>query len=122
MAKTNKLKAQIKKLRVSIIGQRIFLVAIVLALILGAVIPYNQTVAVVMIILGLFIGAINITAKEDTLFLLASITLIFATNSLFLLPWVGDLLQKVFGYLVYLVAPAATLVAFGVFYKLASTR
>jgi hypothetical protein len=113
---------KLRELRLGVAAQRIFFVSMVLALGLAVIFPRSIMVASVLVILGLIIGALNITAKEIHLFLLASITLILTISSLYILPFVGTFIKGIFEYLLYLIAPAAALVAFGVFYNLASSR
>ncbi len=98
---------------VSKIGFLAFIIGLVLAIIGGFVSAQNTAIVVILIILGLIIGLVNISAKETTLFLLATIGLIvvgrvFAPLTVLS---IGKYLDQILSYVATLMAPAAVIVA-----------
>ncbi|MDI6721588.1 MAG: hypothetical protein QMD85_04305, partial [Candidatus Aenigmarchaeota archaeon] len=73
------------------IGKWVFLASIVIAVIAGAVAGAGQAlvVAAVLAVLGLIVGFLNVTEKESTPFLVATIALALLSVSL------GTLLKEV---------------------------
>lgn len=71
--------------------------------------PDNTAVIVILIVLGLIVGFLNITAKEITLFLIATIALIVTGrvfgNLTFL--GIGEYLDRALSLVATLMAPAA---------------
>jgi hypothetical protein len=97
------------------IGFWAFIIGLIICVIAGFVSSWSQNSAiiVVLIILGLIVGFLNITAKEITLFLVATIALIvtrgaFSSLSLWNL---GKHLDQVFILVATLMAPAAIVAA-----------
>jgi hypothetical protein len=83
------------------------------AIVGGFVAPQNTAIVIVLIILGLIIGFLNITAKEVMLFLVATIALM-VTGRVFgplTLLDIGKYLDQILGYVATLMAPAAVVVA-----------
>ena len=73
----------------------------------------NTAVVVILIILGLIIGFVNVTAKETSLFLLATIALVVVGQvfgPLSVLS-IGKYLDQILSYVATLMAPAAVIVA-----------
>jgi len=102
-------------------GHYAFLVAVALA-VLAALIPALQVDWVVwaLVILGLVVGFMNITAKETTEFLVATIALMaVGTGGLGIVPTAGDIIASVLRNLLTVVAPAALIVALKAIYSLA---
>ncbi len=103
------------------IGNYLFLVSIALALIAG-IIPSLQSqawISWVLVLLGLIVGLLNITVKETTEFLVASIALLAAGNAT-IVPVLGTgIISAVLDNILSLVAPAALLVAFKAVYACA---
>lgn len=96
------------------IGFFAFVIGFILAIVAGIVSAQNNVVVIILIILGLLIGFLNITAKETTLFLVATIALI-VVGSVFApltLLSIGKFLNQILGYVATLMAPAAVVVAF----------
>ncbi|MFO8016259.1 MAG: hypothetical protein R6U32_04090 [Candidatus Woesearchaeota archaeon] len=105
------------------IGHYSFLVGVLIAFVLALFSPAlsNQTtraLLLVLVILGIVVGFINITSKEVTEFLVASIALIVmssVSSTLVvidgLVPNLGSLLQAILSYIAVFVAPAALIVA-----------
>ena len=107
------------------IGQWAFIVGIVLAVLVGLV-PQNLQglVTLVLVVLGLVVGFLNVSEKEATPFLVASIALLstgIARESLKVIPppMVGDFLASAVGNISAFVAPAAILVAIKAIWSLA---
>ncbi len=103
------------------VGHYSFLVAIVLAVLAG-LIPSLQVdwVAWALIILGLVVGFLNISAKETTEFLVATIALMLVgTAGLGGLPTAGTIVENILVYIQAVVVPAALVVALKAVYALA---
>ena len=96
-----------------IIGFWAFILGLVIAVIAGIVLPANAAIIVVLIILGLIIGFLNITAKEIMLFLVATIALIVVGNVFAPLTTlgIGKILGSILSYVATLMAPAAIVAA-----------
>lgn len=94
------------------VGFWAFIIGFVLAIIAGIFMPGNQAVVIVLVILGIIIGFLNVTAKEFTLFLLATIALVVVGGQAFTaLGTVGEKLGDVLSRIGILVAPAAIIAA-----------
>ena len=70
-------------------GKWVFLASIVIAVIAGAVAAADFSVVAVLAVLGLIVGLLNVTEKESTAFLVATIALALLSVSL------GSLLDSV---------------------------
>jgi len=96
------------------IGHYAFLLGVILAIITGffpGVVAYSVTI---LVILGLIVGFLNVTAKETHGFLVAAIALMVAGGAgLGAITWagIGDYLTRILGHIVIFVAPAAIVVA-----------
>ncbi|MBN2111684.1 hypothetical protein JW707_01160 [Candidatus Woesearchaeota archaeon] len=103
-------------------GHYAFLVGVLLAVV-AALIPSLQAAAWlpwVLIVLGLIVGFLNITAKETTEFLVATIALMaVGTGGLSAVPSAGAIVLGILKNLVAFVAPAALVVALKAIYALA---
>jgi hypothetical protein len=97
----------------SMIGFWAFIVGLVLSVICGIIAPANSIVIVILVILGLIIGFLNITASEIKLFLLATIALVVVGGVFEPLKvvGVGAILNSMLSYVATLMAPAAVVVA-----------
>jgi len=94
------------------IGGYAFLIGILLAILAGIFIMGNSTIALILVILGIIVGFLNISDKETTSFLIASIALIaVGTANLGILPVIGSYVQGMVQYMVVFVAPSALVVA-----------
>ena len=100
------------------LGQWAFVAGIVIALVLGLSMfsQWAGTLTLLLVVLGLVVGFLNVSEKEATPFLVASIALLAtgtAAGSLKLitLMGLGDFLATAVGNLSVFVAPAAILVA-----------
>jgi hypothetical protein len=107
------------------IGQYSFLAGVILALIAGLIanVVDASVLTLVLVALGLIVGFMNITAKETTGFLVASIALMIAGSAnMAMIPWIGNYLNTTLGYIVVFVAPAAIVVALKAIKALASNK
>jgi hypothetical protein len=97
----------------STIGFWAFIGGLVIAVVAGIISPQNTAIIVVLIILGLIIGFLNITAKEIMLFLVATIALIVVGNVFTPLTvlYLGKILGSILSYVATLMAPAAIVAA-----------
>ncbi|MEK6848980.1 MAG: hypothetical protein AABY01_00235 [Nanoarchaeota archaeon] len=102
------------------IGHWAFIVGILLAVIAG-LIPQLQTSTVtwILVILGLVVGLLNISAKETTEFLVAVVALLIV-GSAGAIPALGGLVLAILANIVALSAPAALIVAIKAIYSLAA--
>lgn len=95
------------------------LIAIVAGLFRNVIAP--EVLITTLVILGFLVGLFNLTAKETTPFLVASIALMLAgIVNLGLIPGVGLFLRSILSNIVVFVVPAAILVAMKAIWKLAS--
>lgn len=96
------------------VGHYSFLAGIALAIIAGIATDLiaANIVVMVLVILGLIVGFLNVTAKETTEFLIATVALMLAGSAeLTIIPAVGGYLAAILGNIVVFVAPAALIVA-----------
>lgn len=101
------------------VGNWAFIIGVVLA-ILAAFVVIPQ-LALILVILGLVVGFINVTGKETTAFLVATIALLTAgTAGIAIVPAVGGYVDTVLKNVVAFVGPAALVVALKEVYALAS--
>lgn len=98
---------------VSLIGFWVFIVGLAIAVLGGIFLPQNDILIIILIILGLAIGFLNITAKEIMLFLVATIALVSVGNVFAPLTAanIGKYLGNMLGYVATLMAPAAIVCA-----------
>jgi hypothetical protein len=95
------------------IGFWAFTIGIIVSIVMGFIAAQNTVAVIILLILGLIVGFLNITAKETTVFLVATIALIVVggvftpLNVLSL----GKYLDQILGYVATLMAPAAVVVA-----------
>ncbi|MBU0461818.1 MAG: hypothetical protein KJ574_04490 [Nanoarchaeota archaeon] len=103
------------------VGHYAFIIGVILAIIAGIVVTANPWVVLALVVLGLIVGFMNVTAKETTEFLVAAIALIAAgTANLTVIPYIGAYLTSILGYISVFVAPAAIVVALKAVKDLAS--
>ncbi len=111
------------KKKKGVIGKWAFSIALLVAIIAGLAEPAgNTTISWVLVVLGLIIGLLNITAKEVSTFLIAAIALVLTTTSLSIIPALGMYLQAVLVNVAVFVAPAAVVVALKAIYATAAAR
>ncbi|MDD5311819.1 MAG: hypothetical protein PHO26_02130 [Dehalococcoidia bacterium] len=101
------------------IGFWAFIIGLVIAVVGGLVMPANSVIILVLLVLGLIIGFLNITATEVMLFLLATIALIVVGNVFTPLTVldIGKILGNMLSYVATLMAPAAIVVAIKALWK-----
>lgn len=103
----------------NLLGGWSFLLGIILAVILGAVGAITQTIAIVLVILGLVVGLLNITDKEVKPFLMAGTVLVIVAalgSSVFgVIPIVSRILDAT----LMLFVPATVIVALKSVFSLA---
>ena len=95
------------------IGFWAFIIGLLLCVVAGFAWADNQGVLIALLILGIIIGLLNITAKETMLFLVATIALmvvgrVFEPLSVLNL---GKYLDNILAYVATLMAPAAVIAA-----------
>jgi hypothetical protein len=116
-----------------IIGPWSFIGGVVIAILAGGLssifAQYAATIVLLLIILGLIVGILNITDKEATEFLIASIALMVLAGTGAglvvldnLVQGLGTALQKIVLYIAVFVAPAALVVSLKKVHDLASTK
>lgn len=95
------------------------LIAIIAGFFGGVFAP--EVLVTTLVVLGFMVGLFNLTAKETTPFLMASIALMLAgIVNLGLIPGVGIYLRNILSNIVVFVVPAAIIVAMKTIWKLAS--
>ena len=101
------------------LGHWAFIVGIIIAIIAGLVPAWQTpTITWVLVILGLVVGLLNITAKETIEFLVAAIALL-VIGSAGAIPALGTIILSILANIVAFVAPAALVVALKSIYSLA---
>jgi len=105
-------------------GHYSFIVGIVIAIIVGLIPQIRGTeAATILIILGVIVGFLNITAKETMEFLIAALVLMFASNTAaFVLSALHTALAAMWMNVVTFIAPAAIIVALKTVVMLAERR
>lgn len=101
------------------IGSWAFIIGVVIAVLFGLFGSLNSTVMFILVILGLLVGLLNVTEKETSSFLLASVSLVivsaFGKNVLGAVFVLGRILDAI----MVLVVPATVIVALKAVYGLA---
>ena len=110
------------------VGHYAFLAGVFLALFLGLFpqvgAEYKAYIALALVVLGLAVGFLNVTAAESTPFLVAAIALGMGSGvvSMGVIPYIGPYLQGIFTLVSVFVAPAALVVAIKTIYALAENK
>jgi hypothetical protein len=93
----------------NMIGFWAFIIGLIIAVVAGIALPANAAIIIALIILGLIIGFLNITAKEIMLFLVATIALVVVGNVFAPLKTlsIGTILGNILSYVATLMASAA---------------
>jgi len=105
------------------IGHYTFLAGIALAIIAGIVVDLIaiDIVTLILVVLGIVVGFLNVTAKETTEFLIATVALMLAGSAnLTVIPAIGPYLAAILANITVFVAPAALIVALKAVKALAS--
>jgi len=127
-AKMAKRKGKAKKeMSLAKIGNWVFLVSVIIALLAGVFISGDATVTWILAILGIIVGLINVGLKDEVPFLIAAIALMVASQNfvwgIVQIPQfgveIGEIIGGILGYLVIFVAPAAVIVALKAIYAFA---
>jgi hypothetical protein len=98
-------------------GECAFLIGFILAVVFSFLPDaWEGTATLILVILGLVVGFLNVTEKETTAFLIASVALLAtgtAANTLRVINvlGIGDFLADAVGKIAVFIAPAAILVA-----------
>lgn len=105
---------------VQLVGSWSFLIGVLIAIVAGFW-ELNEVITAVLVVLGLIVGFLNVTGKETTPFLLATVSLVivakFGGEVLF---FVSPILQGIFKAIIVFVVPATIIVALKAVYALAS--
>ncbi|MBU0460033.1 MAG: hypothetical protein KJ597_05510 [Nanoarchaeota archaeon] len=125
MAKKRGKSNAVKKSKMEIhrVAHYAFFVGLLIAIVAGLFrdVFSPQVLVTTLVILGFFVGLFNLTAKETTPFLLASIALMLAgIVNLGLIPAVGPYLRSILSNIVVFVVPGAILVGIKTIWRLAS--
>ena len=105
-------------------GELAFLGGAAIAII-AALLPledYLGNVRLILVILGLIVGLLNVTARETSDFLIAAVALLASSaagETLKMIPWAGGFLYYAVGNLGVFVVPAAVVVSLKAVYALA---
>lgn len=107
------------------IGGYAFIVGVLIAVIAGFVTLDAALVTEALVVLGIIVGLINVTEKETSQFLLATVSLVivssFAGTGLAAVPVVGAQLQKILFGIMTFVTPAVIIVALKQVYSIAKS-
>lgn len=107
-------------------GSWAFIIGIIIAIIAGFW-PLGTVMTSVLIILGLIVGFLNVTASETNSFLFAALVLVVMSSLGGQLlgevnKYVGPMLQSVFSAMMLFIIPAALIVALKAIYALAESE
>jgi len=106
------------------VGAWSFIIGVILAIIAGIFFGASAVVTSILIILGIIVGFLNITDKETSAYLLASVSLVIVTSLggavLGNVAVVGMYLESVLGAIMTFVIPAVIIVALKAIYSLAN--
>ena len=104
------------------IGHYSFIVGILIAIIVALFPALRGDISVwILVILGVIVGLLNVTAKEVSGFLISTVALIIASSASALslsVIWAG--LTQILGNVIIFVAPAAIIVAIKAIFALAA--
>jgi len=98
------------------LGEWAFLACVVIAILAGIAIPADAAVVAALVVLGVIVGLLNVSEKETSAFLIASIALIVAGTAGFssletIVAGLGNMVTAILSYIGVFVAPAAVIVA-----------
>jgi hypothetical protein len=92
------------------VGKWAFIAGLVLAVVAG--LGFQATwMAWVLVVLGLVVGFLNVTAQESRGFLLAAIGLMLSATAVQTIPFVGGIVTRIVSNVIVFVAPAVLVVA-----------
>ena len=92
------------------IGKWAFIVGFVLSVVAGLLVA-EVWMYWVMLVLGLVVGFLNVTAEVSQSFLLSAIALMLSATSVLAIPYIGEGVTSVVANLVAFIAPAVLVVA-----------
>ena len=99
--------------------EQITLWLFIIGLVIAIIAPFiGLDLIWLLVLIGVIVGLLNITAKEVNSFLIATVALVIASSSL----QIWTLLTSILDNVVILVAPAAIIVAVKAVYALASKK
>lgn len=107
------------------VGHYAFLAGIAIAILAGLGVSYLESAVVtsLLALLGLIVGLMNITSKEQNTFLIACIgILVAAIPNYTVIPAIGTQIDAVFGFVVDFVAPAAFVIGIKLIWLLAEDK
>ena len=111
------------------IGEYAYIVSVVIAVLAGLAAPWvaSQWVIVLLVVLGVIVGFLNVSEKETTPFLIASIALIVASTAAFatidtVLSPLGTIIDSIVKNIAVFVAPAAIIISVKAIAALASSK
>lgn len=110
------------------VGELAFLAFVIIAILAGLATSANvsadySAVTAVLVVLGIIVGFLNISEKETTSFLVASIALLAAgTASFASIPVVGLVIDNILAFIGAFVAPAAVIVGLKAVHTLGSKK
>ncbi|MEM7401822.1 MAG: hypothetical protein AAF304_07740 [Pseudomonadota bacterium] len=93
------------------LGRWLFLAGLIICIVVGLGLANNPYVPAALAILGVIVGFLNVGAGESSRFLLASIALVICASSLNAIPYIGQHVSSIAGYLVAFIAAAVVVVA-----------
>ncbi len=106
------------------VGAWSFIIGVILAIIAGIFFGASAVVTSILIILGIIVGFLNITDRETSAYLLASVSLVIVTSLggavLGNVAVVGMYLESILGAILTFVIPAVIIVALKAIYSLAN--
>jgi len=105
------------------IGSWAFIIGVVIALVVGIFSRKEPIVTTILILLGLIVGLLNVTGRETTPFLLASVSLVIVSSmggsALADVATIGATLKNILSAIMIFVMPATIIVALKAIYALA---
>ena len=122
MAKKSSLLKK-EKMEIHRVAHYAFFVGLLIAIVAGFFrnVVGPEVLVTTLVILGFLVGLFNLTAKETTPFLVASIALMLAgIVNLGLIPGVGVYLRSILSNIVVFVVPGAIILGMKAIWKLAS--
>lgn len=92
------------------VGKWAFIAGLVLAVVAGLGVQATW-IAWVLVVLGLVVGFLNVTAQESRGFLLAAIGLMLSATAVQTIPFVGGIVTLIVSNVIVFIAPAVLVVA-----------
>lgn len=109
------------KKRSNLLGSWSFLIGVILAIILGAIGAVDGVIAAILVVLGIIVGLLNITASETHQFLIAGAVLVIVValgkDVLTVIPFIGNILEAI----LVMFVPSTVIVALKSVFSLAKS-